>query len=303
MKILTDHEISATNLMPQAIEAIEKVFRAQADGNYTSPPRFYVENDNGSLVFTVGGYRREGVFGFRVYDTFNDPDSQRHEQIVASYDAATGKCRGLVTGHLIGAIRTGAIGGVAIRYLARQNATSLGLIGTGLQARTQLEAALLVRDLREIRVYSRDENSRSGFATEMEARLGCKVVPVCSAREAVEEADIVICATNSGQPVFDPDWIQPGTHITTLGPKFIGRNELPPEVVNLADHIVSDSIEQALSYPKPFFLPKHHQERMRNLSEWITQSNARRADESITLFCSVGLSGTEAIVADLALEN
>ncbi len=198
LPILVDDDVAALISMPEAIGAIEATLKLKARGEFLTPPRHYVSNKHGALVFTVGGHDERGVIGFRVYDTF--ATDVPHEQVVAVFDSETGQLKGLVLGSLLGAVRTGAIGGVAVKYASRGDSRGAAIIGTGLQARTQLAAAAAVRDLREVRVYSRNEDRREGFAKEMAERLHIDIVPVSSAAEAVRGADIVIAATNSGTP-------------------------------------------------------------------------------------------------------
>ena len=285
--------------MAKAIAAIENVFFDLDSGAFLSPPRHYFKNDNGSIAFTIGGNKDAGVLGFRVYDTFkSDID---HQQFVTVFDAQSGALKGLVFGEQLGALRTGAIGGVAIKYLSRVESSCVGLIGTGLQARSQLAAACAVRDITKIRVFGRNEERRKTFADEMSEKLGLNVEPVSTNKEAVIDADIVITATTSGSPVFDPDWVRPGTHITTVGPKFIGRNEIDATVADKSNWIFTDSIQQLKSYSTPHFLSKtSHYESIKSLGDLINKKGSfDRKNEDITLFLSVGLSGTEPIIANL----
>src|SRR5262249_37408145 len=151
--------------------------------------------------------------GFRVYDTFAEGDADR-PQVVAVWDIAGGALQGLVLGTRLGELRTGAIGGVAIRCMAGAEAAVVGGVGSGAQARTQLMAAAAVRRLRDVRVYSRSSDRRRAFASEMRAQLGLTVTPVAAAQDAVAAADIVICATDSAVPVIEATWLKPGAHVT-----------------------------------------------------------------------------------------
>ena len=251
---VTDHDVLKRTSMKSVIQAIKRTFAEQARGTLVSPPRFRVETDQGDLVFTAGAaIGLEKVIGFRVYDTC-DNDFDGHEQVVCVFDSDTGIFRGIMIGNLLGAIRTGAIGGVAIDHMARPDAHQIAVIGTGLQARTQLEAAVAVRELHHIRVYSRKDANRKSFAEEMTQKLGIDVVPVASAKDCVEDADIVICATNSGISVFEAEWIKPGTHVNTIGPKSVGRHEVPIQLVTRSAVISTDSIEQLGAYTQPHFL-------------------------------------------------
>jgi alanine dehydrogenase len=296
---LTDEEFDRRVSMAQAIDAIEGALCEHAAGTLESPPRFALDLDGGSLVFTAGAATRQGVMGYRVYETF--PDSPDDQQLVSVYDAETGAFCGSVLGYRVGAVRTGAIGGVAIDQMARADATTLGIIGSGRQARTQLEATAVVRAFERVRVYSPTPEHRERFADEMGDRLGLEIEAVETAADAVSEVDVLITATSSTKPVFDPEWLSPGTHVNTLGPKFAGTNELDPVIGSRADLVVTDSLAQVAGYSRPFFLNGTDQDRLIELSALVdNEAGGRRDTDEITLFCSVGLAGTEVVLASEA---
>ena len=121
----------------------------------------------------------------------------------------------------------------------------MGIIGTGLQARTQLEAVAAARKIERIRAFGRDAQRREKFAKEMTLRLGIPVTPASSAEEAVRGADIVITATTSKTPVLEGRWIEPGTHISAIGVNFAEKREIDTEAVRRCDVIAADSVEQS----------------------------------------------------------
>lgn len=302
-KILKDEDLVGDALMAAAIEALESAFLARARGQMISPPRHHVSfPDRGDLVFTVGGILGEKpLAGFRVYETF---DGSEHSQIVAVWSAEDARLKGIVLGERLGNIRTGAIGGLAIRHLSRPDARIVGVLGSGAQARTQLAAAAAVRDLTAVRVYSRDEKNRAAFAGEMQRELGIEVEPVGSAGEAVRDADIIISATTSNSPVLKSSDLKSGVHINTVGPKTQQEHELGLDMADAATVIAIDSPEQARAYASPFFLTgSGNEHRMVDLADIIAKKEAgRRSPEDMTLFCSVGLAGTEVVVASAILD-
>ncbi|WP_348652512.1 hypothetical protein [Rhizobium sp. BG4] len=202
-------------------------------------------------------------------------------------------------GEQLGAIRTGAIGGIAIRRMSSGSAANVAVIGSGLQARTQLEAASIVRPLRQVRVFSRNSERCRAFAAGMEARLKLPVLPESSAREAVADADIVICATDSRVPVIEAAWLKPGAHVNSVGPKTVDGHELDLDIALKAAMVATDSIEQTTAYDAPFFLSKAAAAvPLADLSALAGNSSARPVGEDeTTLFCSAGLAGTEVFVA------
>jgi ornithine cyclodeaminase/alanine dehydrogenase-like protein (mu-crystallin family) len=299
-KILTDSEIEKFASMKTIVNTIERCFKERANGSLAAPPRFHLGTEKGDLVFTAGAATGfEKVIGFRVYDTYSN-DLEGHEQLVSVFDSDTGVFKGIVIGNLLGAIRTGAIGGTAINFMARMDAEQIAVIGTGVQARTQLTAAVAVRNIKHIKVYSRHQDNRESFVKEMTKKLNIDISAVNSSRDCTEGADIVICATNSDIPVFEIDGLKPGVHINTVGPKSVKRHEVPTEVATYSSIIVTDSIEQLRAYTTPHFLVgTPHEDRIMELSDIVTAKVAgRTSDSDITLFCSVGLAGTEIVVAN-----
>ncbi|MFY0804821.1 ornithine cyclodeaminase family protein [Peribacillus frigoritolerans] len=298
-QVLTDSDVLRLTRMKPVIEAIERVFREQANATLVSPPRFQLETENGNLVFTAGAATKtEKVIGFRVYDTYSN-DHSGHEQLVSVFDSVTGVFKGIIIGNLLGALRTGAIGGAAIKVMSRSDAEQLAIIGTGIQARTQVEAAIAIRDIKRVLVYSRNDINRKKFAEEMSEKLDMDVIPMDSPKKCVEKADIIICATNSRSPVIDADWLKPGVHINTVGPKSMNGHELPIEVAGKSSVITTDSLEQLCAYSTPHFLANTpYEQNIVQLSDIITgKTPGRTSPNDVTLFCSVGLSGTEVVVA------
>ncbi len=302
--VLTDDELKNRVTMRAAIQAIMFALREKANGTLIAPPRFSVPGGRDSLVFTIGGTSgARRLLGFRVYDTFGGESPDR-AQIVAVYDGATGALRGIVLGNRLGPLRTGAIGGVAIDLLARKDARRLAVLGTGTQARTQLEAAACVRDFDTIRAFSPNQARREAFAHEMSQATGLAVEAVHRAREAVDEADVVLCATTSPSPVLDADWLKPGAHVTTMGGAFRGASDIDPGVVERSTVIATDSRPQLESFSEPsLVVGTPHAARLVELSDVLVgRAHGRTSETDLTLFVSVGLAGTEVVVADAALE-
>jgi ornithine cyclodeaminase/alanine dehydrogenase-like protein (mu-crystallin family) len=299
MMILTDSDIDLVSAMPLALAAIDDAMMAMADGALVAPPRHRVAfPSQGNLFFTIGGDDR--LAGFRVYDTFDGPS---HTQITAVWATDTAELVGLVLGDRLGEIRTGAIGGLAVHRMSRAGATTVGIIGSGPQARSQLLAVAAVRPLTRVWQFSRSLANRESFCREMEALLGVPVEAATSAEAAVADADIVICATSSPRPVLDASWLKPGAHVSTVGPKTIAGHEVGTDVARRAAIIATDSLAQTRAYTDPFFLDDADAARMVELSAIVAgREPGRLSDADITLFCSVGLAGTEVFVAERLLQ-
>jgi len=142
--------------------------------------------------------------------------------------------------HVISTLRVGATSGVATKYLAREDAKIMGLLGSGEQARTQLTAALAVRPLKHVKVFSPTRANRERFAREMSERCGIEVAPAASAEEAVRGSDVVTAATNTVEPVIAGRWLEEGTHVNSIvgGDGYLKRRELDDETIRRAGLIV-----------------------------------------------------------------
>lgn len=165
---------------------------------------------------------------------------------VILYSGEDGQPLAVIEAGLLGQLRTGAATGVATKYMSRAGASRLGIIGTGLQARSQLAAVCAVRPIKNILAYGRDEERRRRFCNEMSEMLGIHVEAASEPAQAVKDMDIVVTATNSKEPVFGGEWLAPGTHLNAVGSNHLSRRELDVEAVRRSACVVVDSIEQAL---------------------------------------------------------
>lgn len=304
--ILTDEDVNRCLPMATVIDTIETSLKIKNSGQLVAPPRFSVAAGKGALVFTAGAdTKKSHTVGFRVYDAFpgNAPD---RTQLVAVFDSRTGAFKGMIIGEMIGALRTAAINALAIKYLARPDVKHLGILGSGLQARVHLQAAMRVRHFEEARVFSPTAAHCREFANEWSDKTGIPIKAASSAEDAVRQADVLICATDSRKPVLDAGWLRPGMHINTIGPKYKSGHELPVEAARKSHVIVTDSLQQVNgldSQKSPFFLQDSPEMgRMFELDELVAgKRSGRSSPEDLTLFCSVGLAGTEVVLADQAL--
>ncbi len=285
------HRLAAGDAVRWSGEAVD----AHHCGELVAPPRAHADFGDAGLAFTAGRLRGSW-FGYRSYDTF---PSEPGAQVVVVHDEASGRVRAIAIGNELGLRRTGAIGAVAADALAPSHAGVVAIIGSGTQAYTQLWALAAVRDLREVRVYSRDPARRAAFAERVAPLVEGSCRPAPHARAAIEGAQIVILATNSSTPVIDAAWIGPGTYVTTLGPKQQGRAEFGPDLPEAASLLVTDSPEQIAAYHPPNVLVgTPHQERLVSLGAVRAGQVAPAPPEGISLFLSVGLAGTEAFLLD-----
>lgn len=290
--LIGDDEVRTRLDAARAVRAMRRALLAHHRKELAAPARLTAPLGDRDLVFTAGADSSAARHGFRAYDL-------RGDQLVAVWDSARGKLLAVVHGHELGARRTGAIGAVAVDALARPDAVRLGLIGAGTQARTQLWALAGVRALQEVTVFSRRPERARARAEKIQRELGVRAVPAVSAEEAVRGQDIVITATSSRSPVLDADWIAPGTHISALGARSRTDHEIPPELIDRADVLVTDSLAQTAAYGPDHLVDAAAATELGAVL--AGDAPGRTAPGQLTLFSSVGLAGTEvALAAELA---
>jgi alanine dehydrogenase len=288
MRILNDHDIDR---VPFSIilEAVRAHVLADFRGETVAPPRHSVEFGDGGIVFTVGGNAE--IAGFRAYETFAEPSLESGDQLVAVWNRSTRRLSGIAIGERLGALRTGALGGVAIDRMAPEQVRKLAVIGAGVQAQTQIIAACTVRSYAEIAVYSRAEERREAFAVRMKTLLKTDVHASGSAEQAVYDADVVILATSSCIPVIEFGWLKPGVHLNTVGPKTKAAHELPLEVAQFAARIATDSPQQIVALGDEHMLTgTDAADRIQHLGD---PASHQSGNGTSSLFLSAGLAGTE----------
>lgn len=300
VEVLTDADVRRLLTPSRAIGWMREALIAQHRGELRSPPRVHADLGDGRLVFTTGAMVGKW-FGYRSYDSFA---VEPGEQVVVVHHATDGRVRGIAVGNELGPRRVAAIGGVAADVLARSDSRSLAVIGTGSQAWAQLCAMAAVRDLSQVRVFSRGADRRQAFARRARSELGLAAQAAPDAQGAVVGADIVVLATNSPTPVVEPAWLTPGSYITTLGPKQVGRAEFGPELVATCDLAFTDSVAQISAYDPPNILvgtPQEH--RLISLGAVLAgDAPGRTSDDQRIVFCSVGLAGTEVFLLDRLID-
>lgn len=295
--------------MPLAIEAVEESFRRLADGAAILHPRERLHLPGQSFLhYMAAGDNASGYMGMKIYTT----SREGARFLVPLIRAQSGEWLALIEADYIGQMRTGAASAVATRWMAREDARTAAIIGTGLQARTQLEAISNARKLERIHAFGRDPDRRERFAKEMTERLGIPVSSASSAEDAVKGADIVITSTNSAQPVLDGRWLRPGMHINAIGSNYAHKAELDAEAVLRADIIAADSVEQAKIEAGDLILAFGKDvSRWQNVGELsgivAGKFAARTSSSQITLFKSCGVATEDIAVAgrvyELAMER
>ncbi len=291
--IFSDSDLKALAKMKGAIQVMKEAVISRSRGDLVSPPREMFSMDSTGLVWTPGGHRQLKVMGLRLYPT----GVPVGDQAILLWDSVRGSLKAVALGSYLGRLRTGAIGGVAIDIMSRKNSRTVGIIGFGEQAWMQAEACLAVRNIERIRVFRRSKVLLARLSKEAAREMGVEVTPVEDPRAAVRGADIVITATDSPSPVVYGDWLEPGTHVNSLGPKYVGRSEIEEGLYSRAALIASDFPEQYLRDSSFAFRDHPGTSHMKDLSSLMEDSMIRK-DGDVTLFLSHGLSGSEVCLLD-----
>lgn len=303
--VLSEGDVRATLAMATALDAVEESFRRQATGDARAQPRRRLElPDRVFFNYMAAADQEGGWMGAKLYTVAHG----KAGFVVLLYRATTGELAAIIEADWLGRMRTGAATGIATKYMASEDARTVGIIGTGGQARTQLEAVSRVRKIESIRAFGRDPARRSDFCREMTGRLGLPVAPVLSAEEAVRNSDIVITATNAIMPVVSGAWLSPGAHVNAVGSNLPQRRELDDDVIACADLVAVDSIEQSKMESgeliHAFADNPTGWDDVIEVSEIVSGKVPGRADEEdITVFKSNGIATWDVAVAAVVFER
>lgn len=296
--LLTEADVKSILTMPMALELVETSFRRLAEGKATLQYRQRLNvPGQGVLNHMAAADLTTGHMGLKIYSI----SRQGARFLVTLFQAESGELVALIEADYLGQMRTGAASGVATKFMARDDASVAAIIGTGLQAHTQLEAIAPVRKLREIRAYGRDAARREAFAKEMSTRLGIPVKAVGSAEEAVRGAQIISTATTAKGPVLEGRWLEPGAHVNAIGVNQAQKRELDTEAVLRSDFIAADSREQskieAGDLIHAFAADASRWESVHEFAEVVAgRVKARTSADQITLFKSNGVATEDVVV-------
>jgi ornithine cyclodeaminase len=317
--ILNAAEVRQALSMPQAIDAMKQAFAAFNSGKAIVPPRTHLavpQHAGVSLIMPAlvndATPNREAltVKVVSVFDNNSARGLARIQAAVLVVNPATGQPQALLEGSTLTAIRTAAASGAATDLLSRRGSQIVAILGSGVQARTHLEAMCAVRTVSEVRIYSRSPANVQALMADFSNRPDCraKLVAAPTAHAAIDDADIICATTTSAVPVFAAADVGPGTHINAVGSYTPQAREVPPETVILAT-VVVDSRQAAWIEAGDLILPLKaglidHDHIHAELGEIVLGQKPGRTDDlQITLFKSVGLAVQDAVAARCGLEN
>ncbi len=297
--LLSESEVKSILTMPLALEAVENSFQRLADGSALlhSRARLHIPGKS-YLHYMAAADATSGYMGLKIYTS--SKDGLRF--LIMLFSVESGDLVAQIEADYVGQMRTGAASGIATKLLARANAKTVGIIGTGLQARTQLEAISHARKIESVRAFSRDPQRRETFASEMSTMLKIPVIAVPTAEQAVRDLDIVVTSTTSANPVVEGRWLTPGTHINAIGANFPQKHELDAEAIRRCDVITADSREQS-KLESGDLIQMYGDDQRRwtnviNFAEIVSgKTPGRTNDQQITLFKSNGIAIEDIVVA------
>jgi alanine dehydrogenase len=290
--LLTEADVRSLLTMPITLEIVEESLRQQGKGELILHPRRRIKlPDNALLHYMAAADPIRGYIGMKIYTVARGVA----RFVVPLFRSTTGEMAALIEADALGQLRTGAASGVATKYLANANARTAGIIGTGYQARTQLEAIAAVRRLERVRAFGRDPARRETFCREMRGRIGVAVEAASSGEEAVKDAHIIITATSATKVVLEGAQLEPGMHINAMGANWPQKRELEAAAVGRADKIVVDSIEQSKMEAGDLIQAFGEEESRWNAVQELSQIVAgkvpgRTNADQITLFKSNGIA-------------
>jgi ornithine cyclodeaminase len=242
--LLREADVERVIKMEPVIEALADAMRELGEGIAENVPRRRVYPPGNVLSVMFASYPGSGYYGLKSYSIGGG--KVRFLVVLYRQDGeGAGNIDGLIEGNLLGAYRTGAASGLAARELAPKGAVEVGVIGSGWQARTQVHAISRTIPVTRFRVFSRDAARRAAFAEELSEVLGIDAHAVDSAEAAVRGAPVVVTMTNSGSPVLEAGWIEPGALVIAAGSNIPNKAELPGELVERAEVVVVDQLAAA----------------------------------------------------------
>ncbi len=233
---LTEADVTEMLDMNLALEALDDVFRARSAGEVRNEPRHRLAAGNGSMNFMAATWPEKGWAGHKSYVS--------GDFRVMLYGTNGEGLLAVIGAGRMGQVRTGAASGIGTKYMSRENSSSVGIIGSGYQAETQLEAVCAVRDIKDVKVFSRRSEKRDRFASTMSERLGVNVTAVDSKEAAADGMDILVAVTSSVEPVITGDMVEPGMHINAAGNNSWMKRELDTAAIVKADLVACDDIDQ-----------------------------------------------------------
>lgn len=295
---LSENDVKQVLTAAMALEGVESAHRDLSLGQAQDTPRARTRLPQTALHILQGALPAQGVLGYKAYTT----NRSGNRFLVHLFDAASGLLLAVIEADYMGMIRTGAASGIAARCLARPDARVAGVFGAGWQAEGHVLALCAALPLEKVKVFSRNREKLAAFCQRMSGMTGVAVVPAASAEETVRGSDIVGTVTTAVQPLFDAEWLRPGTHINAAGSNALIRQELSEATLRRCALIAVDAVPTALAEAGDL-LPllekgRLHARQLVELGDILTGKHAGRTSaEQVTVFESQGMAIQDLAVA------
>ena len=311
--LLTKEDVVRVLDMRDCMNVVEKAFAELASGTAVLPLRIGIAPPDGVSLYMPAYLKQMGALACKVVTVYKNNPTRHHLPTIIGkvllQDPATGEVTCIMDGGYLTAVRTGAVSGLATKYLARTGKGQVAaIVGAGVQAKMQLWAMATTRELSRAYVYDVSADALSAFIPEMSAKLRLEILPADSPAQMLAVADIVCTASSSSTPLFDGSLVRPGTHINGIGSHSPNARELDTAIIQRS-RVVVDSVEACLKEAGDIMIPlqegaisqAHIQTELGDVV--LGRKPARTNAQEITLFKSVGLAIQDAAAAHLVYER
>ena len=306
--LLVNHqEVQQWLPMGECMDVMAETLRMLSCGNAANPLRHAMWlPDKSGLIGMMPAYLQDtGVMGLKAISVFpgnHTSDYDSHQGTVMLFETKNGRLLAMMDASKITAIRTAAVSGVATRLLAREDASDLAILGSGVQAGTHLEAMRIARKINTVRVWSQHFDHAQKFSDQASTEHDIPIGTFETVKEAVDGADIICTVTSATEPILQSDWISPGTHINAVGSSVAFARELDTAAV-VKSKLIVDRRESTLNEAGDFLYPKkegaiddsHIRGEIGDIL--LEKIGGRASPEEITLFKSLGLAAEDVAAA------
>lgn len=299
---LSENDVKKLLTVEMALDGVESAHRDLALGQALDTPRARTRLPQTALHMLQGGLPAQGILGYKAYTS----NRSGNRFLVHLFDAQSGQLLAIIEADYLGMMRTGAASGIAARWLARPESSVAGVFGAGWQAEGHIRAICATLPLQQVKVYSRQAEKLTAFCQRLSALTGVAVVPAASPEAVVRGSDVIGTVTTAARPLFDAEWLEPGTHINAAGSNALIRQELSEAAVRRCNLVTVDAVPTALAEAGDL-LPllekgRLHPRQLVELGEVIAGRHAGRGSATeITLFESQGLAIQDLAVAHRVL--
>ena len=300
---INNEKIASLLPMNECIEVMEKMFCSLAAGECLQPLRniMMLPDRSGVMGMMPGHSAKLDVMGIKVITVFHansETGLPSHQGIVILFDAKNGTPLMFFDALEITAIRTAAASAVATKILSRKNSSTLAIIGSGEQAKRHIESILLVRNIKQVYLWSRNPQNAKELAEKTISKYSIPVITTATVKEAIINADIVCTVTASKEPVVAGEWIAAGTHINAVGSSVRSARELDTAAI-IKSKLFADRYESLFNEAGDFLIPRNEgivtdEDVKAEIGEVLLGiKKGRESDDEITLFKSLGIAAED----------